>query len=102
MDEGAVAAKVQIPAVGRRIEPLFLDAHKQPIVVVLALRPPDDLAVPLRRETIAVEHGARVVGILLHVEGLDAPWIVEDEQGTVIFRREKCLVIAPDIASTYD
>src|SRR5512147_985246 len=45
--EGAVLAQVEVPAVGLLREPLLPDAVDQLVVVVLALAPADDLAVPL-------------------------------------------------------
>ncbi len=50
--------------------PCCVDPGQQLVVVVLALRAADDLAVSLRREAVVVEHRARIVRVLLHVEGL--------------------------------
>ena len=47
-----------------------LDPGQQPVVVVLALRAADDLAVAFRRQAVVVEHGPGIVGVLLHVERL--------------------------------
>src|SRR5690349_12277983 len=48
--ERSVAAEVQIPVVGVEREPLFLYAPNELLVVVLALRPTNNLAIPLRRQ----------------------------------------------------
>src|SRR5690349_8555129 len=42
VDEGAVAAEVEIPVVGIERKPFFLDAPNELVVVVLALRAADD------------------------------------------------------------
>src|SRR6185369_16339307 len=79
MYEGAILAQVQVPAVPGGVEALCLDALEQPVVVILALRAPDDFAVALGRQTIVVEHRPRIGRVLLHVEGLDLLGVVADE-----------------------
>ena len=44
---------------------------EQQVVVVDALAAADDLAVALGREHVEAEHHVRVLGIGLHVEGLE-------------------------------
>ncbi len=58
-------------------KPFVLDALHQTIVVVLALRPADDLAVSLGRQTVVAQHRARIVRVLLHVERLGFLGIVD-------------------------
>ena len=82
--ERAVSPKVEVPVVRLRVESLLLDAGQQLVVVVLALRAADDLAVPLGRQQSSPEHRARVVGVLLHVERLRFLRVVEDEHRPVV------------------
>jgi len=65
MHERPVLAKIQVPAVCVERQPLGLDPRGQLIVVVLALTASDDLPVSFRRQHVVVEHGTRVVRILL-------------------------------------
>ena len=100
--EGAVLPEVEVPAVRLGIEPLLLDPREQPVVVVLALRAADDLAVALRRQAVVVEHGPGIVGVLLHVERLDVLGVVEDEDRPVVLLGQQGLVVAAEVVAPLD
>src|SRR5215207_7982793 len=99
MDEVPVLAKIQVPAVGLGVETLLDDAGEELIVAVLSLRPTDDLAVSFGSEAVVVEDGPGVLGILLHVKGLDLLGIVIDEDGSVELPGQQSFVVATKIAA---
>src|SRR5256885_15991383 len=70
VNERPILPEIQVPAVRVLGQPLLADAREQPVVVVLALAPTDDLAVALRRQHVVIEHGALVGGGFLHLKGL--------------------------------
>jgi len=88
MNEGSVAAQVEVPVVGVDRQSLFINSMEELLEIVLALRSADDLALPLRRETIVAQYGARIGGILLHVERLRALGVIHHEHGPVEIRHE--------------
>src|SRR5687767_8039986 len=55
--ERSVLPEIQIPAVGRHGQSFLVDAREELVVVVLPLRPTDDLAVTFWREAVVAEHG---------------------------------------------
>src|SRR5207249_2472241 len=75
---------------------------QQLVVVVLALAAADDLPVPLRRQHVVVQHGARVGGVFLHIEGFHAPGVVVDHHGAVVLFGEQRLLVAPDVSPPRD
>ena len=94
----AVFPQVEVPAVGLQRQPFLLDAADQLVVVVLALAAADDLAVPLRRQHVVVEHGAGIGRVLLHIEGLDRPRVVVDHDRAVVLLGQQGLVVAAQVA----
>src|SRR5437667_314059 len=102
VDERPVLAEIQVPAVRLLGKLLLADAREQPAVVVLALAAPDDLAVPLRRQHVVVEHGARVGGVFLHIEGLHGLGVVVDHHGTIVLFGEQRLGVSPQVAAPFD
>src|SRR5687767_10965508 len=82
--ERAVLPEIEVPRVGLDRQSFLLNPMQQPVVVVLALRSADDLAVALGGEQIVAENRPRVLRILLHVESLRFLWIVVDEDRTVL------------------
>ena len=77
----------------------FADPVQQLVVVVLALRAADDLAVAFGRETVVAEHRARIVRILLHVERLRFLRIVHHEDRTVVILDEQRLVFGAQVVA---
>src|SRR5947208_6366034 len=63
--ERSVLPQIEIPRIRFLRQSLGANALQQFVVIVLALAAADDLAVTLGRETIVVEHRARIGGILL-------------------------------------
>src|SRR5512144_2292905 len=59
VDERAVLAEIEVPAVSLQRQSLLLDAADQPVVVVLALAAADDLAIAFRRQHVVVQDGPR-------------------------------------------
>ena len=97
MHERAVLAQVQVPAIGINVQTFFLNAMQQLVVIVLALRTADDLAVPFRRQAIRTEHRARIVRILLHVERFGFLRIIADEDRRAVVGDEQRLVLGAEI-----
>src|SRR5256884_260200 len=102
VDERPVLAEIQVPAVRLLGKLLLADAREQPVVIVLALAAPDDLAVSLRRQHVVVEHGARVGGVFLHIEGLHGLGVVVDHDGTIVLFGEQRLGVSPQVAAPFD
>ncbi len=71
-------------------------------MVVLALAAADDLAVSLWCEAVVVQHRARIVGVLLHVEGLRFLWIVVYEHRPIVPRGDDRLFFRAKITSPFD
>src|SRR6266545_4444040 len=97
VDERAVLAEVQVPAVRLFGELLLPDAREQPVVVVLALASPDDLPVALGRQHVVVQHGARVGGVFLHIEGFHPLRVVVNQHGAVVLLGEQRFLLPPDV-----
>src|SRR5690349_1367293 len=68
--ERPVLPEVEIPPIRIERQAFLLDPVKQLVVVILALRSANDLAVPFGREAVVAEDRSRVGRVLLHVEGL--------------------------------
>ena len=95
--ERAVLPQIEIPAICVNFESFFLNSREQLVVVVLALRTADDLAIPFRRQTIGTQHGTRIVGILLHVKCLRFLRVVADEYRRAVVRDEQRFVLGSEV-----
>src|SRR3954453_9107022 len=67
----SILTDIKIPLERLDRQVVRLDALEQQVVIVDALAAADDLAVPFRRQQVEAEHHVRVLGVGLHVEGLE-------------------------------
>src|SRR5688572_9234782 len=100
--DGAVAADVQVPLEGFLRQAVVLDALFQEREVVDALTAADDLAVAFGGEHVVVQDARRVLGVGLHVEGLDLDRVVVDEDRLVVLLGEERLVVGAEIVPFLD
>src|SRR4051812_6842867 len=99
--EGAVFPEIEVPVVRLDGESFFLDARQQLVVIVLALRAADNLAIAFRRQQIVAEHCPRISRILLHVKGLRLLRVVVDEDRTVGAFDEERFVLGAEIVAPF-
>jgi len=81
--EGAVFAHVEVPLELLDRQVVLLNAPKQQVVVVDALRAADDLAVALGGDHVQAEDDRRVQRIGLHVERFDRRGVARDHHRPV-------------------
>src|SRR5689334_17579677 len=79
MRDGAVPPEIEIPLERLLREIMLPDPPQEQIIVVLTLAPADDLPVPLGGEDIHGERQLVVLGVALHVEGLDLGRVSVDD-----------------------
>src|SRR5262245_45494437 len=98
----AVLAQIQVPAERLEREVMLLETAQQQVVIVDTLAAADDLAVALGRQDVHAQSAIGVLGIGLHVEGLDARRIVGDhDRALQVFGQDR-LVEAAEVVPGHE
>src|SRR5882672_5226330 len=97
VNERAVLPQIQIPVVSLDRQAFFLYPAEELVVIVLALRSADDLAMTFRRQQIVAQYSARVSRILLHVKRFRLFGIIVDEDGTILTLDQQCLILCAEV-----
>ena len=98
----AVAAQVAVPLQGLRLDAFLAYLAVENLEALFAHAAPDDFPVALRRQHIHVEHDARVLGVLLHVERLDTGRVALDHQRALEGLRQHGLLVRPEVLPVFD
>ncbi len=81
---------------------MLTDTCDERIIIIFALRSPDDLAVSFWREEIRVQDARGIVWITFHIKGFDGCRIFFDKNGFVVPLCEQRLVIRAQVVHLAD
>src|SRR5574344_2504029 len=100
--DGAVAADIEVPGIGRRSESLGAERRFENAEVFFALTAADDFPVAFRREDIHVARDFRILRVLLHIEWLDGDRVAVHHHRPVELSADDGLVSAAEIVTPFE
>ena len=102
MGHGPVSPQVQVPLEGLRGQLMVLQACRQRPVVMNALPAPDDFAVSFRSQHVHAQRLVGIVGVGLHIKGLDLRGIPVHQDGFLKLIGQEGFIVRAEIIALLD